>query len=102
MKVIFFWVYIASAVLAFLYLFVFAKMAIAYFSQKCKADGMVKIKTPKNWANVCIRFVQCALMIGLPIVNTFCVVAWLCSTDKCMEYWEELTWDSYCYPDELS
>lgn len=96
-----FWVYVVSAILAFLYLFVFAKMAIAYFSQKGKAEGRVRIKTRKNWANICIRFVQCALMIGLPVLNTFFVTVWLCNTDKCMEHWEELTRKNYCYPDEI-
>ena len=96
-----FWIYVASAILAFLYLFVFAKMAVVHFSKECKAEGMVRVKQPTNWAKVCISFVQCALMVGLPIVNTFFVVVWLCNTNKCMETWEELTWECYCYPDEL-
>lgn len=96
-----FWVYVASAILAFLYLFVFAGMAVAHFSKECKTKGMVKIKTRTNWAKVCISFVQCALMIGLPVINTFFVAVWLCNTTKCLEAWEEMTWECYCYPDEL-
>lgn len=95
-----FWVYVLSAGLAFLYLFVFAQIAIAHFSHECEAEGQVRIKTPKNWAKVCISFIQCALMIGLPIVNTFFVVVWIFNTDKCMENWEELTRKCYHYPDE--
>lgn len=98
---IMFWVYVVSAVLAFLYLFVFARIAIAYFSHECEAEGQVRIKTSKNWANICIRFIQCALMIGLPALNTFFVAVWLCSTDKCMTHWEEKARKCYCYPDEL-
>ena len=97
-----FWIYVVSAVLAFLYLFVFANIAVAYFSNKRKAEGQVRIKTHDNWAKVCISFIQCALMIGLPVLNTFFVAIWLCNTDKCMEQWEELTRKEYCYPDELS
>lgn len=95
MKEIFFWIYVASAVLAFLYLFVFARLALIYFAKECEAKGMVKIKTPKNWAKICISFVQCALMIGLPILNTFFVIVWLCNTDTCMEKWEEMTLECY-------
>ena len=69
--------------------------------KECKEKGMVRVKQPTNWAKVCISFVQCALMVGLPVVNTFFVVVWLCNTNKCMETWEELTWECYCYPDEL-
>lgn len=98
---IMFWVYIVSAVLAFLYLFVFAHIAIAYFSHERKAEGQVRIKTRKNWAKVCISFIQCILIIGLPVLNTFFVTVWLCNTDKCMEQWEELARKNYCYPDEL-
>ena len=102
MKEIFFWVYITSAVLAFLYLFVFTRLAIHYFSKECKAKGMVKkAKTSKNWAKFYIGLIQCALMIGLPILNTFLDILWLCSTDMFMEKLEEMTWESYCYPDEL-
>ena len=99
---IMFWVYVVSAVLAFLYLFVFANIAITYFSNECKAEGQVRIKTRKNWAKVCISFIQCALIIGLPALNTFFVAIWLCNTDKCMEQWEEFTRKEYYYPDELS
>lgn len=95
-----FWVYVVSAVLAFLYLFVFARLAVGYFAKECKAEGLVKIKTPKNWAKICIRLVQCVLMIGLPIVNTFFVMVWIFNTDKCMTHWEEKTRKYYCYPDE--
>ena len=95
MKEIFFWVYVASAVLAFLYLFVFARLAVSYFAKQCKAEGLVKIKTPKNWAKFCISLVQCALMIGLPVLNTFFVIVWLCNTDTCMEKWEEMTRECY-------
>ena len=97
-----FWVYVVSAVLAFLYLFVFANIAITYFSNECKAEGQVRIKTRKNWAKVCISFIQCALIISLPALNTFFVAIWLCNTDRCMELWEELTRKNYCYPNELS
>ena len=99
---IMFWIYVVSAVLGFLYLFVFANIAIAYFSNECKAEGQVRIKTRKNWAKVCISFIQCALIIGLPALNTFFVAIWLCNTDRCMELWEELTRKNYCYPNELS
>ena len=102
LKVVLFWVYVVSAVLAFLYLFVFPRLAVAYFAKECKAEGMVKAKTSKNWAKFCISLVQCALMIGLPIFNTFLVAIWLCHTDMFMEKWEEMTWQLYCYPDELS
>ena len=91
-----FWVYVASAVLAFLYLFVFAQLAVLYFSKECEAEGMrKKTKTPKNWAKICISLVQCVLMIGLPILNTFFVIIWLCNTDTCMEKWEEMTRECY-------
>ena len=100
MKEIFFWVYVASAVLAFLYLFVFARLAVGYFAKECEAEGLVEIKTPKNWAKICIRLVQCALMIGLPILNTFFVVAWILNTDKCMTHWEETTRE--CYHDSYN
>lgn len=102
LKIVLFWGYVASAVLAFLYLFVFSMLAVAYFAKECKAEGMVKIKTSRNWAKFCISLVQCALMIGLPILNTFLVAIWLCHTDMLMEAWEEKVWENYCYPDELS
>ena len=102
LKVVLFWVYVVSAVLAFLYVFVFPRLAVAYFAKECKAEGMVKAKTSKNWAKFCISLVQCALMIGLPILNTFLDIIWLCSTDMFMEKLEEMTLESYCYPDELS
>lgn len=98
---IFFWVYVASAVLAFLYLFVFARLAMTPIFKECKAKGMVRVKQPKNWAKLFISLIQCALMIGLPVVNTFFVVVWLCSTSKCMEVWEGMAWECFCYPDEL-
>ena len=101
MKEIFFWVYVASAVLAFLYLFVFTRLAVSYFAKQCKAEGLVKIKTPKNWAKICIGFVQCALIICLPILNTFFVIVWLCNTDTCMKMWEDMTLECFCYPNEL-
>lgn len=96
-----FWIYVLSAGLAFLYLFVFAQIAIAYFFHECEAEGQVRIKTKTNWAEVGIRFIQCALMIGLPIVNTFFSVVWILNTDKCMTHWEEKARKCYCYPDEL-
>ena len=96
-----FWVYVASAVIVFLYLFVFAQFAMKHFSKECKAQGMVRAKTPTNWAKVFISLLQCALMVGLPIVNTFIATVWLCSSEKVMEAWEEKTWEMYCYPDEL-
>lgn len=102
MKEFFFWVYVASAILAFLYLFVFASLACVHFAKQCKAEGMVKVKKPTNWAKVCISLLQCALMIGLPVINTFFVIIWVCSTERVMELWEEKTWEMYCYPDELS
>ena len=101
MKEIFFWIYVASAVLAFLYLFVFTRLAVSYFAKECKAKGMVKIKTPKNWAKICISFVQSALIIGLPILNTFFVIVWLCNTDTCMKMWEDMTLECFCYPCDL-
>ena len=102
MKEIFFWVYVASAVLAFLYLFVFARLAMIPVFKECKAKGMVRVKQPTNWAKVCISLLQCAAMIGLPVINTFFVVVWLCSTEKVMENWEGIAWECFCYPDELS
>lgn len=101
MKEFFFWVYVVSAVLAFLYLYVFATMAVLHFAKEYKALGMVKIKKPTNWAKVCISTIQCALMIGLPILNTFLVAVWVCNTDTVMEKWEEATAELFCYPDEL-
>jgi hypothetical protein len=96
-----FWVYAASAAIVFLYLFVFAHLAMKHFSKECNAQGMVKTKTSTNWAKVSISLLQCVLMIGLPIINTFIAIVWLCSTEKVMELWEEKTWEMYCYPDEL-
>ena len=101
MKEIFFWVYVASAVLAFLYLFVFSRLAMIPVFKECKAKGMVRVKQPTNWAKVFISLLQCALMVGLPIVNTFIAAVWLCSSEKVMEAWEEKTWECFCYPDEL-
>ena len=101
MKEIFFWVYVASAAIVFLYLFVFAQLAMKHFSKECKAQGMVRVKRPANWAKVFISLLQCALMVGLPIVNTFIAAVWLCSSEKVMEAWEEKAWESFCYPDEL-
>lgn len=101
MKEILFWVYVASAAIVFLYLFVFAQFAVRHFAKECKAQGMVKVKKPTNWAKVFISLLQCMLMIGLPIVNTFIATVWVCSTEKVMEKWEEITWEAYCYPDEL-
>ena len=102
LKIVLFWSYVASAVIVFLYLFVFAQLAMKHFSNECKAKGMVRVKTPINLAQVLISMLQCVLMIGLPIVNTFIATAWLCSTEKVMEAWEEKAWENYCYPDELS
>lgn len=98
---ILFWVYVASAVLAFLYLFVFATMAVMYFSKECKAEGMVRIKTSTNWAKICIDLLKCSLMIGLPIINTFFVVIWLCNTSSCMKVWKETAYKCYRYPNEF-
>lgn len=96
-----FWVYVASAVIVFLYLFVFAQLAAKHFSKDCKAEGMVRVKQPTNWAKVFISLLQSAMMIGLPILNTFIATVWLCNTEKVMEAWEEKTWECFCYPDEL-
>lgn len=96
-----FWVYVASATIVFLYLFVFAQIATKHFSKECKAKGLVRIKVPTNWAKVFIVLIQCMLMVGLPILNTFLATVWLCSTEQVMEAWEEKTWELYCYPDEL-
>ena len=97
-----FWVYIASAVIVFLYLYVFAWFATKYFAKECKAKDMVIVKTPTNWAKVFIAQTQSILMIGLPIVNTFIAIIWLCNTKKVMKNWEEETLKMYCYPDKLS
>ena len=101
MKEIFFWVYVASAVLAFLYLFVFARLAMIPTFKECKAKGMVRVKQPTNWAKLFISLIQTALMIGLPVINTFFVAVWLCNTSKCMETWEGIAWECFCYRDEL-
>lgn len=101
MKEILFWVYVASAVLAFLYLFVFSCLAMIPVFKECKAKGMVRVKQPTNWAKVCISLLQCAIMIGLPVINTYFVVVWLCNTSGCMEAWEGVAWEHFCYPDEL-
>ena len=97
-----FWVYIASAVIVFLYLYVFAWFATMYFTKECKAKGMVKVKNPTNWAKIFIAQIHSILMIGLPIVNTFIAIIWLCNTKKVMKEWEEQTLKMYCYPDKLS
>ena len=96
-----FWVYVASAVIVFLYLFVFAQFAMKHFSKECKAQGMVRVKQPTNWAKLFISLIQCVMMIGLPVINTFFVAVWLCNTSKCMETWEGIAWECFCYPDEL-
>ena len=101
MKEIFFWVYVASAVLAFLYLFVFARLAMIPIFKECKEKGMVRVKQPMNWAKLFISLIQTAMMIGLPVINTFFVVVWLCNTSKCMETWEGIALECFCYPDEL-
>lgn len=99
---ILFWIYVISAILAFLYLFVFGTMAVMYFSKKCKDEGMVRIKTSTNWTEVCIRLLLCSLMIGLPIINTCLVIIWLCNTSSCMKVWKKTAYTYYYrYPNEF-
>ena len=101
MKDIFFWVYVVSAVLAFLYLFVISAIAIAYFSKDCIAVGMVRHNRKNNPAKQIICLIKCATIIAVPIYNTFMVLVWLTQTEKLMEVWEGAAWERYCYPEEL-
>ncbi len=101
MKDIFFWVYVVSAVLAFLYLFVISPIAIAHFSKDCVANGMVRHNRKSNPAEKIICLIKCATIIAIPIYNTFIVLAWMSRTKELMEVWEGAAWERYCYPDEL-
>lgn len=101
MKEFFFWVYVASALLVFLYLFVFSILYMIPVFRECERKGMVRVKKPTNWGKICVSLLQCALMIGIPIVNTFFAVVWVCSTNQVEECWEGMAWECYCYPDEL-
>ena len=101
MKDIFFWVYVVSAVLAFLYLYVISHIAVAHFSKDCVANGMVLHNKKGNPAQKIISLIKCATIITIPIYNTFMVLAWMNHTKELMEVWEGIAWERYCYPEEL-
>jgi hypothetical protein len=101
MREIFFWVYVVSAVLAFLYLFVFSQLAMIPIFKECEAKGMVRVKRHTSWVKLFISLIKSVLIIGLPVINTFFIAVWLCNTSECMETWEGVAWESFCYPDEL-
>ena len=101
MKDIFFWVYVVSAVLAFLYLCVITPIAIAHFSKDCVAVGMVRYNRKNNPARQIICLIKCAAIIAVPVYNTFLVSVWLTQTEKLMEIWEGAARRRYCYPEEL-
>lgn len=101
MKDVFFWTYVVSAVLAFLYLFVISPVAIAYFSKDCVAVGMVRHNLKSNPAEQIICLIKCATIIAIPIYNTFMVLALMTQTEKLMEVCEGAAWERHCYPEEL-
>lgn len=101
MKDVFFWIYVVSAVLAFLYLYVISDIAVAYFSKDCVAHGMVRHNAKGNPAKKIICFIKCVMIIAIPVYNTFMVLAWMTHTKELMEVWEGAAWERYCYPDEL-
>lgn len=97
-----FWIYVASAVIVFLYVFLFALLATIHFAKECKTKGMVRKESSTNPAKKIISLLQSVLMIGLPAVNTFIAIIWLCNTERVIKAWKEKTIEMYCYPNELS